>query len=395
MTRPKLAIYTVIGFALAVAVSGVLLLAGLQRAFESNPIFNGLILGILCIGIAAAIRQLLRIDYSARWMSERLKTTDVKDPVPFLLVPLTPLIGSKGPQGSCSTLSLKAMIDGVFVRLDDGRDVSRYLMNVLILMGLLGTFWGLLQTVGGIGAVIGGLSLGNGDITAVFNEFKEGLQKPLVGMGISFSASLFGLASSLILGFMDLQAGRAQNLFCAELEEILGSKDGMSAGFDDFFGIKFPVNNTGGGYQDAVVHSLTEQLERLHKTLRQQAEVRQSEQSNARTLQEILVALDAHLKSQATFLQKMVSFQQDAAPVVERLSSLLNGPAGGALEQHARSIDLSIKDLPRQMAVSADIQTEELRGELRVIARLLAGPGVPGRSAARETEVIAPNSEGL
>jgi len=123
--------------------------------------------------------------------------------------------------------------------------------------------------------------------------------------------------------------------------------------------------------------------------------VRQSEQSNARTLQEILVALDAHLKSQATFLQKMVSFQQDAAPVVERLSSLLNGPAVGALEQHARSIDLSIKDLPRQMAVSADIQTEELRGELRVIARLLAGPGVPGRSAARETEVIAPNSEGL
>jgi hypothetical protein len=395
MTRPKLAIYTVIGFALMVVVSGVLLLAGLQRAFESNPVFNGMILGILCVGVAAAIRQLLRIDYSARWMQERLKTADVKDPVPFLLVPLTPLVGNKGPQGSCNTLSLKAMIDGVFVRLDDGRELSRYLMNVLILLGLLGTFWGLLQTVGGIGAVIGGLNLGNGDITAVFNDFKEGLQKPLVGMGISFSASLFGLASSLVLGFMDLQAGRAQNLFCAELEEILGGKETMAGAIDDFTGLRFPVNNTGGGYQDAVVHGLTEQLERLQRTLRQQSEVRQSEQTNARTLQEILTALDAHLKSQATFLQKMVSFHQEAAPVLERLSSLLNGPAVGAIEHHARSIDLSIKELPRMMAVASECQTDELRGELRVIARLLAGPGIPGNAVSRETEVIAPNSEGL
>ena len=389
MTRPTLALYTVIGFAVAVAISGVLLLAGLQKAFESNPIFNALILVTLCVGIAAAVRQLLRIDYSARWMTERMKTAEIKESIPFLLMPLTPLIGSRGPQGSCSTLSLRAMIDGVFVRLDDGRDVSRYLMNVLILLGLLGTFWGLLQTVGGIGAVIGGLSLGDGDIKAVFNTFKEGLQKPIAGMGISFSASLFGLAGSLILGFMDLQAGRAQNLFCAELEEILGSKEVMSGEADDFTGVRFPViSGAGGGYQDAVVNGLTDQLQRLQRTLRQQVEVRVAEQMNARTLQEVLVALDTHLKSQATFLSKMVHFQQEASPVVERLATLLNSPSIVSVEQHARSMDLSIRDFSRQLAVASEMQTEELRSELRVIARLLAGPGLN-----REAEIIMPQEK--
>jgi hypothetical protein len=278
------------------------------------------------------------------------------------------------------------MLDGVFVRLDDGRDVSRYLMNVLILLGLLGTFWGLLQTVGGIGAVIGGLSLGEGDVKGVFDRFKDGLQKPLVGMGISFSASLFGLASSLVLGFMDLQAGRAQNLFCAELEEILGSKDSLGEEPGEFSNLRFPVTVTGGGYQDAVVHGLTDQLERLQRTLRQQVELRVTEQANARTLQEVLVALDTHLKSQASLLSKMVSFQQEAAPVVERLATLLNSPSVASVEQHARSIDLSIKDFSRQLAISSEVQTEELRGELRVIARLLAGPSV---SSNKETELLA------
>jgi hypothetical protein len=320
-------------------------------------------------------------------MAQRLKTTEVAEPIPFLLAPLAPIINSKTAQPTASALSLRAMLDGVFVRVDDGRDVSRYLMNVLILLGLLGTFWGLLQTVGGIGAVISGLSLGEGDVKAVFNTFKEGLQKPLAGMGISFSASLFGLASSLILGFIDLQAGRAQNLFCAELEEILGSKDGIVDETGEFAGLRFPVAQASGGYQDAVVHGLTDQLDRLQRTLRQQVELRVTEQANSRTLQEVLVALDTHLKSQASLLSKMVSFQQEAAPVVERLASLLNSPSVASVEQHARSIDISIKDFSRQLAIASEVQTEELRGELRVIARLLAGPVSLGNG--KETEVLA------
>lgn len=384
MTRPKIALFAVIAFSSLVLACALYMFSGLQRAFVSNPIFNSLILCTLVVGVTAAIRQLLRIDQSAQWMSKRVASHEFSAPVPFLLVPLTPLVNTKNPHPTCSAMSLRAMLDGVFTRLDDSRDVSRYLMNVLILLGLLGTFWGLLQTVGGIGVVIGGMSLGAGDVRSVFEGFKEGLQKPLSGMSISFSASLFGLASSLILGFLDLQAGRAQNLFCAELEEILGAKDNLLEHSSDLSGLRFPVAvSAGAGMQDAVVNSLTDQLDRLQRTLRQQVELRAAEQANARTLQEILVALDTHLKSQHDLLAKLVSLQQEASPVVGRLATLLNSASVASLEQHARSIDVSVKDFARQLAISSEMQTEDLRAELRVIARLLVGP------TSKETELFA------
>jgi len=384
MTRPKLALCAAGSFIALVLGCAVFMFDGLQRAFISNPLFNSLILVTLLVGITAAVRQLLRIDQSAQWMARRIESHQVTQSVPFLLVPLSPLVNNKNPQPTCSAMSLRAMLDGVFTRLDDSRDLSRYLMNVLILLGLLGTFWGLLETVGGIGAVIGGMSLGSGDVRSVFEGFKDGLQKPLAGMGVSFSASLFGLASSLILGFLDLQAGRAQNLFCAELEEILGAKDSL---LDDdasqFSGMRFPMTVSGGsGIQEAVVHGLTDQLDRLQRTLRQQVELRVAEQANSRTLQEILVALDTHLTSQHDLLAKLVSLQQEASPVVGRLATLLNSSSVTALEHHARSIDLSVKEFARQLTISSEIQTEELRSELRVIARLMAEPNM------KETELL-------
>jgi hypothetical protein len=385
MTRPKLELYTVAAFSLVCLGVAGWLHNGLEEAFRSNPIFNTLILAILVMGVAASVRQLLRIDQSARWMEERMRSTQINQPVPYLLKPLTSLVCSASPQPTCGTLSLRAMLDGVFGRLDDSREVTRYFMNSLILLGLLGTFWGLLQTVGGIGSVIGGLSLGEGDVKAVFDTFKGGLQKPLLGMGVSFSASLFGLASSMVLGFIDLQAGRAQNLFCSELEEILGSKEPPfePASGGDYATLKYPMSATGGGYQDAVVTGLADQLDRLQRTLRQQMEQRSTEQAVTRTLQEVLAALDDHLKSQHALLSKMVNYQQEVAPIYGRLADIISSASVGSLEQHARSIDLSVKEFGRHLAVSSEIQTEELRGELRVIARLLAGPK-PG-----ETELLA------
>jgi hypothetical protein len=385
MTRPKLELYTVAAFSLICIGVAVCLFGGLEQAFRSNPIFNSLILVILVVGVGSSVRQLLRVDQSARWMAERMRSPQITQPVPYLLKPITSLVCSASPQPTCGTLSLRAMLDGVFGRLDDSREVTRYLMNVLILLGLLGTFWGLLQTVGGIGAVIGGLSLGEGDVKAVFDTFKSGLQKPLYGMGISFSASLFGLASSMVLGFMDLQAGRAQNVFCSELEEILSSKEPPfePAAGGDYASLKYPMSAVGGGYQDAVVTGLADQLDKLQRTLRQQMEQRATEQAITRTLQEVLAALDDHLKSQHALLSKMVGYQQEVAPIYGRLAEIISSASVGSLEQHARSIDLSVKEFSRHVAVSSEIQTEELRGELRVIARLLAGPK-PG-----ETELLA------
>jgi hypothetical protein len=108
------------------------------------------------------------------------------------------------------------------MRLDEARDISRYMTGLLIFLGLLGTFWGLIETVSSVGSVINNLKVG-GDASAVFDSLREGLAAPLSGMGISFSSSLFGLAGSLVLGFLDLQMSQAQNRFHTEVEDWLAT----------------------------------------------------------------------------------------------------------------------------------------------------------------------------
>lgn len=378
MTRPKSVLLILWGFCFGIVGVGLWLSQGLLRAFAANPVFNTLILLTLSVGVVAAIRQVLRIDASVQWLHSQLLNKDRASSVPFLLVPLFPMLKDNNKEVACSTLSLKAMLDGVFVRLDDGREVTRYIMNVLILLGLLGTFWGLLQTVGGIGAVIGGLSLSEGDVSAVFDTFKVGLQRPLDGMGISFSASLFGLASSLIVGFMDLQAGRAQTLFCTELEEYFSFAGQGGALFEDLDGLSVPIGggSLGGGYQDAVVQALTDQLAHLQRSLKQQAEVRKEEQGNARQLHDVLGALDTHIKSQADVMSRIATFHQEATPVMQKLGTLLQSSDVASVEEHLRGLNNRMSEISKQLASTSDLQTDELRRELRIIARLLAGASV-------------------
>ena len=121
-----------------------------------------------------------------------------------------------------SQQTMRHLLDSIATRLDEARDISRYMTGLLVFLGLLGTFWGLIETVGSVGKVIEGLKVG-GDAGSLFDTLKEGLAAPLSGMGISFSSSLFGLAGSLILGFLDLQSSQAQNRFYTDLEDWLAS----------------------------------------------------------------------------------------------------------------------------------------------------------------------------
>src|SRR6185312_15777992 len=123
---------------------------------------------------------------------------------------------------SMSSQTMRSILDSIAIRLDEAREISRYMTGLLIFLGLLGTFWGLIETVTSVGAVIGNLKAG-GDATTTFDTLREGLAAPLSGMGISFSSSLFGLAGSLVLGFLDLQMSQAQNRFHTELEDWLAT----------------------------------------------------------------------------------------------------------------------------------------------------------------------------
>jgi hypothetical protein len=201
----------------------ILLYAPLKAAFMANWGFNLLILGALCAGIGINIFQVLRLEPELEWMKVyRTGDIGVSVTAPRLLSPLAKhLDGLHRSRFSLSALSLRTVLEGIRGRLDETREVSRYMIGLLIFLGLLGTFWGLLGTIGAVSKVIEGLEVGRGDYSQVFDTLKAGLQGPISGMGTAFSSSLFGLGGSLVLGFLDIQAGHAQNRFFNELEEWL------------------------------------------------------------------------------------------------------------------------------------------------------------------------------
>lgn len=200
-----------------------------QTAFESNPGLNGLIIFVLVVGVVLVFSQVLRLRPEVRWFNAFMAAGSAekagRDPV--LLAPMRSLIGSRQWK-SISSATLRSILDSVASRLDEMREINRYLIGLLVFLGLLGTFWGLLGTVGSISTVIKSLDAGTGDTADLLSTLKEGLSTPLGGMSTAFSSSLFGLSGSLILGFLDLQAGRAQNRFYNELEDWLSSVTDVS-----------------------------------------------------------------------------------------------------------------------------------------------------------------------
>jgi hypothetical protein len=199
----------------------------IKVAFLANPGLNGLIALVLIFGIGLGIRQVARLFREVRWVNALPRGDAARVPQPILLAPMATLIGDK-PRASISTHTLRTILDSVGTRLDEAREVARYLTGLLIFLGLLGTFWGLLETVGSIGGVIKSMQTG-ADAAVMFDDLKNGLSAPIAGMSISFTSSLFGLAGSLVLGFLDLQAGQAQNRFYNELEDNLTANTAADA----------------------------------------------------------------------------------------------------------------------------------------------------------------------
>ena len=187
----------------------------IQRAFMANPGLNGLILGVLAVGVVLAVATVARLFREIAWVNAWGGPNAANVPPPRLLAPMARLAGDGR---GISTITLRAILDSVATRLDESREILRYLTGLLIFLGLLGTFWGLLETVGSIGDVINAMK-GGAESSVLFEDLKAGIAKPLAGMSLSFTASLFGLAGSLVLGFLDLQAGQAQNRFYVELED--------------------------------------------------------------------------------------------------------------------------------------------------------------------------------
>jgi len=223
ITSPSIYLIKMIIFLILIALIGIILSFQLFDAFWSNPFINGLILFVLFVGIILSFRQVIRLMPEVHWVNSLQSETvnNAKDPT--LLAPVAAIIANRLGEAIITPASLRSILDSVGIRLEEAKETSRYLTGLLVFLGLLGTFYGLLQTVGSVSNVIQGLDVTAGDSGDIFSTLKQGLQAPLNGMGTAFSSSLFGLTGSLILGFLDLQTGQAQNAFYTDLEDWMSS----------------------------------------------------------------------------------------------------------------------------------------------------------------------------
>src|SRR5690242_700242 len=224
LSSPRIFLFRMLVFVVLCGLVAFLLHKQIQVAFLANPGLNALILGVLAIGTILSFRQVTRLYPEISWVNNfRLADPGLAvDRPPTLLAPMAAILGSRVGRMAVSTQLMRSILDSIATRLDEARDISRYMTGLLVFLGLLGTFWGLIETVGSVGGVIQNLKVG-GDAASMFDSLRDGLAAPLGGMGISFSSSLFGLAGSLVLGFLDLQSGQAQNRFYTDLEDWLST----------------------------------------------------------------------------------------------------------------------------------------------------------------------------
>jgi hypothetical protein len=224
VSSPRIFLLRMVIFLILCGLIVIVIHQQIWTAFKANPPLNALIICVLVIGILLSFRQVIRLFPEVAWVNE-FRLADPGITVarpPVLLAPMAAILRDRTGRMTISSSTMRGILDSIAIRLDEAREISRYMTGLLIFLGLLGTFWGLIETVGSVGKVLESLNVG-GDAGSVFDTLKEGLAAPLSGMGISFSSSLFGLAGSLVLGFLDLQMSQAQNRFHTDLEDWLAT----------------------------------------------------------------------------------------------------------------------------------------------------------------------------
>ncbi|WP_206378384.1 MotA/TolQ/ExbB proton channel family protein [Sneathiella limimaris] len=357
--------------AIVIAI-GVFLFQPAKTAFEANPYLNGLILATLLFGILFIFRQVLILNNEISW-TENLRKNEgsiALQSTPNLLSPLATIIRDNNGPLRMSAVTMNTILDSVSARLDEGRDISRYLINVLVFLGLLGTFWGLLETVGSVGDAISALNVGSGDFNKVFSDLQAGLEKPLDGMAVAFSSSLFGLSGSLILGFLDMQAGQAQNRFYTDLEEWLTTitkftSSGPAALSDG--------DQSVPAYVSALLEQTAESLDTLQRTLSRNEERRHSGEATMITVSEKLAALTDQMRAEQDLMVKLVEGQLELKPVLQRMAQAQEqGGLDQASKNHLRNLDVYMARMLEDVADGRNQIVQEIRSDIKLLTRTIA-----------------------
>lgn len=383
MSSPRIYLTRMAVFLVLVLAGVAALIDVLHIAFLHNPALNSMILGVAVLGILLILRQVILLQHETAWLDAWRKERRVgasppsaprpSQPPPRLLAPIASMLGERRSRVSLSPVALRSLLDGIASRLDESRELARYMAGLLIFLGLLGTFWGLIQTIAAIAEVIGTLQVGSGNLPEIFANLKAGLAGPLAGMGTAFSSSLFGLAGSLVLGFLDLQAGQAQNRFYNELEDTLSSLTRLTGAG--------PVGEAGEtsvpAYVQALLEQTAESLENLQRIMARGEESRIAANSGSAQLNEKLSALTDQMRTEQSLMVRLAESQMELKPILLRLAEGgdKRGSGEGMDEQtrtHIRNIDVYISRLVEESARGRRETTDEIRNEIKILARTIA-----------------------
>ena len=320
LSSPRIFLVRMVVFLTLCALVMIVLYRQIWAAFLANPGLNALIIAVLVIGIALAFRQVIRLFPEIDWVNGfRLADPGLAvERPPVLLAPMAVLLRDRIGRMAISSQMMRGILDSIAARLDEARDMSRYMTGLLVFLGLLGTFWGLIETVGSVGNVINTLKPG-GDAGAIFESLKEGLAAPLSGMGISFSSSLFGLAGSLVLGFLDLQTSQAQNRFYTELEDWLSTTVRDLGVGGEPGAMAMPAS---GALPGAFPGDLRVAIERLREAITDSGSNRATTTAMA-NLAEAIQGLVHHMRTEQQMIRDWVDSQAQQHRDVRRLLEIL------------------------------------------------------------------------
>ena len=329
LSSPMHFFWTMVIFLIIVGFIAAILYRQAHAAFVTNPGLNSLILGVLLVGVILVFNHVLALRPEVRWFNSFRAAGSAhrvgRDP--RLLAPMRSLIGNRQSLALSAT-ALRSILDSIATRLDESRDTSRYLIGLLVFLGLLGTFWGLLGTIGSINSVIQSLDPGSsGGSANILQTLKDGLSAPLSGMGTAFSSSLLGLSGSLILGFLDLQAGRAQNRFYMELENWLSSVTDVGSDLA-------PALDAAAGASSEDMRALSEYLRKVSE---EGGVGGQRSVAAMASLAEGIQGLVKNMRNEQQMLRDWIEAQQDEAKAMRR-----------TLDRLAERIGLQIKPEPER-----------------------------------------------
>ena len=372
MTNMNHYLIRVLLFVLVILVIASFLIIPIGHAFMANAALNGMIIGVFLFGLVFIVRKIALLSPEVAWISQHRslnKQRLTKQRPPRLLAPIANMLGDKtNGKISLSATSLKSLLDSIDMRLSESRDTSRYLIGLLIFLGLLGTFWGLLETVGAVNNVIGGLSLKGGNLEKAFSDLKIGLDAPLSGMATAFSSSVFGLAGSLALGFIDLQLGQAQNRFYNDLEEWLSGLTKLSAGNN----VTGDHEISGTAYQAALFEQTAESLDRLQRVMVHNEDGRDETNQHLIKINDSLHLIVDKLEAETQVIRDLSDNQERSNSAISRLTEYSQEKSKDDYRQNLRNIDTQLSQLIKELKTGRDKSVEEIRQEIRLLARTIA-----------------------